>query len=348
LKRISSIDKITALWALSEAGLGGVFHAFKIPFTGLIIAGVSVLFLTLIAHFSNGKHRVMISATIIVLIIKMLISPHTPPTAYFAVLFQGIIGFAIYASLGLNRISIILLSIVALVESGFQKIFTLTIFYGTSIWESLNAFYSYLEGSFGVLTSITGSELLLIIYFSIYLTSAFLFSWMIIKILDGLNEDHSALRMEFSNFIYESKNSAKKKKKKLLGRRTWLFIMLLVIIALLLLFNPDMGWLKAAYVLVRSVVVIVVWYIIAAPFFKYLFERFLKHQKKRFSDELEFVIELFPTLKSVAYFALKRNGPINNIGKLRMFFNDVIYLTLHIDSSAYEQDHDHIRVNQDR
>lgn len=333
MKQVRSIDKITALWALSEAGLGGVFHAIKMPFTGLIIAGVSVLFLTLIGRLSEGKYKQMISATLIVLIIKMLISPHTPPTAYFAVFFQGIIGFLIYTAFGMNRFSLVLFSVLALLESGFQKIITLTIFFGLSIWESIDSFYKYLDSEMSFLPDLSGSQLLLLLYFGIYFLSALMFAWMTRKVISGLDGDHSQLLDDYQQYVFQSLPEKGKRKQKLIGRRTRLVLFLLVIIGVLLLFNPEMGWQRAIYVFVRSVVMIIVWYLVAAPLLKYLFERFLRKQKRRFTAELDFVLAFFPILKSIVYFVLKRNGRIRNFRTLRLFFNDVVYLTLHEDGS---------------
>ena len=45
--------RITALWGFSEATLGGILHAFKIPFTGLFVGSAAVIFISLIAHFTN-------------------------------------------------------------------------------------------------------------------------------------------------------------------------------------------------------------------------------------------------------------------------------------------------------
>ena len=89
--------RITALWAFSEALLGGILHGLHIPFTGLILsafASICMAALTLNDH-SRGK---ILKATILVIIIKAILSPHTPPTAYFAVFIQGLFGELIFSA----------------------------------------------------------------------------------------------------------------------------------------------------------------------------------------------------------------------------------------------------------
>ncbi|KIA86019.1 hypothetical protein SAMN05421876_11631 [Kaistella jeonii] len=48
-----TIEHLTALWALNECALGGIVHAFKLPFTVFFVGGISELLITLIALSSQ-------------------------------------------------------------------------------------------------------------------------------------------------------------------------------------------------------------------------------------------------------------------------------------------------------
>jgi hypothetical protein len=76
-----AIERLTALWALSESGLGGIMHAIKIPFTGLIVGGIAVIIVSLICVLSGCRWKLVGQSLLIVLAIKMAISPHAllPP-----------------------------------------------------------------------------------------------------------------------------------------------------------------------------------------------------------------------------------------------------------------------------
>ena len=50
-QKVLAIQRLTALWAFAESGLGGMLHALQLPFTGLIVGGLSVIIITLIAKF---------------------------------------------------------------------------------------------------------------------------------------------------------------------------------------------------------------------------------------------------------------------------------------------------------
>ena len=88
----SAVNRLTALWALNESGLGGVLHAAKFPFTGIFVGGFAVILISLIARYSNYSFKAILKATAMVLMIKAAVSPHSPFPAYLAVSFQGLLG----------------------------------------------------------------------------------------------------------------------------------------------------------------------------------------------------------------------------------------------------------------
>ena len=94
----SIIDKLTALWALNESGLGGFLHVFNSPFTGLIVGGIAILLISLIAYYAENKWQAILKALVIVLIIKMAVSPYSPFAAYIAVSFQAILGAFLFSN----------------------------------------------------------------------------------------------------------------------------------------------------------------------------------------------------------------------------------------------------------
>jgi ABC-type thiamin/hydroxymethylpyrimidine transport system permease subunit len=95
-------------------------------------------------HFP--QRGIILKATIIVCVFKMMLSPHSPATAYIAVLFQGLAGELLFLNRKYFRISCLLLAVIALVESAIQRLLVLTILYGTQLWEAVNIFLSRLSG----------------------------------------------------------------------------------------------------------------------------------------------------------------------------------------------------------
>ena len=137
------IDVLTALWALTEAALGGVLHAFRIPLTGLFINSSAVLFMVLIAT-STDKKGAILKATLIVMIIKGMVSPHSPLTAYIAVGFQGLMGELLLRSKKYLTIASVALGTITLFQSAIQKIVVLTVVYGNNLWETIDVFLNFI------------------------------------------------------------------------------------------------------------------------------------------------------------------------------------------------------------
>lgn len=72
-----SVLRITALWAFSESAFGGILHALTVPLRGIFINAAAVLFISLIALFSKSSKEIL-KSTLIVILIKALVSPHFP------------------------------------------------------------------------------------------------------------------------------------------------------------------------------------------------------------------------------------------------------------------------------
>ncbi len=134
-----SVIKITALWAFSESAFGGILHALTIPFRGLFISAAAVLFISLIALFSKDSKEIL-KSTLIVILIKALVSPYTPLAAYFAVSIQGLMGYLLFLPKKFFRISALILGILVVFLSGIQKIVLLTVLFGNTLWKSINIF----------------------------------------------------------------------------------------------------------------------------------------------------------------------------------------------------------------
>ena len=121
--------------------MGGILHALKIPFTGLFVGGSAVIFISLIAYFSDSR-KVIIESTIKVILVKFVVSPYSPINAYLAVMLQCFLGYILFFR-GFNKISPIILGFFSLLFSAFQKIIILTLVFGMTLWESIDIFFHF-------------------------------------------------------------------------------------------------------------------------------------------------------------------------------------------------------------
>jgi hypothetical protein len=133
------ILKLIYFWAFIEAGLGGLLHLLRMPFTGFIVGGFAIIINILLAKYGHRQPRVILKALGIALAIKFLLSPHTPYGAYIAVGFQGVLAAYLFYFFGLNRVTIFLFTVIAMAESGIQKPAMAYFIFGNDFWETASA-----------------------------------------------------------------------------------------------------------------------------------------------------------------------------------------------------------------
>ncbi|HHM23580.1 MAG TPA: hypothetical protein ENJ23_00895 [Bacteroidetes bacterium] len=331
---VAPVERLTALWALSEAGLGGVLHALRWPFTGILVGGFAVILISLIASFAERPGWAILRATIIVLIIKAMVSPHTPIQAYFAVGFQGLAGAGLFTLLPHGGAAEFLLAILAMAEAAFQKLLVLTILYGRTLWHALDLFFDYVSRQVAGLhltAVVSGSELTIASYVGLHLVGGVVIGWAAIRIPRQIGRtlnEAAALPQEVLRLQLPSGSVPKRKRRK--RRRVVSFlVLLLLILAALILRNPNArGMSQAAYVVVRAMVVLAVWYLILAPLVIRLFVRFIDRKKTRYSGELTAALSVLPSLRRAAVLLWSESRKIGGLAGARHFVRSLILFAL--------------------
>ena len=233
------MQRLTALWAFTECGLGGIMHALQVPFTGLLVGGMAVIMISLIADFSEYNYKQILKSAIVVLIVKAMVSPHTPFPAYIAVAFQAVLGYGLFSLFKVNFFSIVLLSTIAMLESAIQKLLVLTLFFGESLWKAMDSMIALLANQFGSIVA-NGSYWIVGIYLFIYLAGGFFIAWLAYRTIKSFDTEHPALVLETSaeinsTIINTKRNSGKNNYKKL-----WILIILMIVLsAVLFVFADD-------------------------------------------------------------------------------------------------------------
>ncbi|RJP66170.1 MAG: hypothetical protein C4539_11695 [Ignavibacteriales bacterium] len=340
INNLSAVNRITALWAFSEAAFGGVLHAFRIPFSGLFICGAAVIFISLIAHFSERRWEI-VRSTLIVVLVKVIISPNTPVNAHFAVLIQGMLGQLLFLTKRFPGTSSLLLGILASSYSAVQKVVVLTIVFGFTLWESLDQFgESVMKIFFPHSTGIRISLLIIGIYSAIHMAGGIasgiiagrLPIWMKKFITENEKEINS-----FSLKEIEEKNNKSKGKSK---RRWWkrpsgiLILSFSVIFALLTYIFPFFGKNTISEVIImiiRSVLIVFLWFTFAAPYLLKLFRKFVEKKKNIYTTEINNVIILFPRLRYLVNENWKRSDSLKGLKRIKHFVITTITILIFSD-----------------
>jgi uncharacterized membrane protein len=308
---------------LTESGLGGILHAFKSPFTGLMVGSIAMLIITLICYYADNVWTTIIKSLIIVLIVKMLVSPHSMISAYFAVSFQALLAGVLYHYIGIQKWTIIMLTTLGLVESAMQKIISLTILYGKSIWEAIDALGQWISKNLGYLIPFDSSNAAITTYISMYTVAGIILGFRIHTLIKKIEK--STNNNEYIIDVEERASFGPNQKKK--GR--WRFIYLSVLIALIIILvlyatgQLSNSYSHALYIFARTLIVIGLWYFLISPILLHYIKKYLSNKKSQISTEVDDVFNIIPYMRYIVHYAWKNSKGIQD------FVYKVIMYTIH-------------------
>ena len=341
--KIIPITRLTALWALSESMLGGLLHAAHVPLRGMIISSAAVIIICLIAHFSEKKGEIL-KATIIVLIIKGAISPHTPFAAYLAVFMQGLFGEIFFYKKRFFAFSSIILGAVIGILTGLQRFVTLTLIFGATLWDAFNQFMNYAVNEFLISSSQTNS-----INFSIILVS----SYVLIHFIFGLAAGTFAAKLPKKIISNDAKemllskinlDSAKAiagknqgKKKKWWKKPTYLAILIFSAIHLAIsYFNPqaiNLNQKSILLMLIRSFLIIIIWFFYLSPLLMSFIKKMLHKKQNAYTNEVSSIINHIPQYKNITVLIWKSSSKYKGLRRLNHFMTGLIVNVLTLEIS---------------
>lgn len=322
-----AIERLTALWALNECGLGGVMHAFKLPFTGILVGGVSVLLITLIALFATKIGPALIKALTIVLLVKLAVSPYTPITAYFAVSFQAFLGIILYRLFSINNWSIVVLCVVTFLESALQKLLTLTILFGQALWSAIDSYMGWIENQLFFMPIQLSSNTLIFTFLGVYTLSGIVTGFFIIRTIKLIQrEDFSIMNLELKTATVESTFNEKKSGKKTFY--IFLIVLFLILLSIIYLSTDSHPWQNALYLFFRSVLILIIWYFLIGPLLIKLLNRILSKKRKSYQVDLMDILIILPLLRAIVLRSWKESRSYKGIKKLPYFLAKSITYSL--------------------
>lgn len=293
-RHTAAVNRLTALWALSESGLGGWLFALKIPLTGILVGGFAVLVISLIAWYSKGSAKTMLSSLVLVLLVKASVSPHSPLPAYLAVSFQGLMGVLLFRVCSGFRLAALLLGILAMLESAFQKIITLTLIFGNALWDAVNQLWKGIVKDFSLSASSSGAWYVIGIYGTVYLVWGIIIGAWAGRLPVLLDRESQSLLHAYRQSPHQPAGTQPAGKRK---RFKWLPL-LLVLIAIVAVFLAQHRVQTALYVIIRSVAVTLALYVILVPLGSRLLRRWTRKAATGRQQQLREVMDFLPVLRS--------------------------------------------------
>ncbi|MCU0325806.1 MAG: hypothetical protein MUF45_11225 [Spirosomaceae bacterium] len=332
LSKETAIERLTALWAIHEAGLGGFVHLFDTPFTGIVMGSMSSVCIMFIAYFSDKNVNTLLKTVILVLIAKVVVSPHTSISAYVAVICQGVFGAYLFRYLPSFKLGVILLTVFALLESSIQRIVMLTLVHGNSIWKATDVFLAQVLEKFGVQIS-SGSIWLIGTYITIHILAGivigFVATGLLKSVVDIIKNDK---QNEQINDTFIALNSDIKDKIKPQNTAIKHFLVFFSSGAIFLIFTmmlPEQKGLKyALYALIRTITFLVLWGVVIQPIALRLFNKYLSTKQQKYSQEVESMFSYMGTLHKLVGIAWKDSKQYRGLRRIHNFTTRSLAYTL--------------------
>lgn len=326
----SILDKLTALWALNESGLGGFLHVFNSPFTGFIVGGISILLISLIAFYAENKWQAILKALVIVLIIKMAVSPYSPFAAYIAVSFQAVFGAFLFANFSWKGATLMVLGLVTFLESAFQKLIVLTIVYGENLWEAIDIYGYWVQDEMNFISQTSPTHVLIGIYLVVYGIGGILAGFFIRNILKIISEE----KEHTFHLELEVQSTLTKKKRKLFRTKiiwVWLITVAVIVLAFTVFGGPLFGWEKAIYIVLRSFLILMLWYLLIGPLLLKLIRNYLNRKESEYKRDISNAMDLFPYFREIIFYTWKETKHLKGYERFQFFMAKSISNCIHFE-----------------
>ncbi len=311
--------RLVALWVICEAFAGGIMHGIKLPFTGLIVSSLAITCIILIAYHYPSRTSV-IQATLLVAVFKLLLSPHSPPTAYIAVFFQGITGQLLLSSTRFFKTGAIILAIMALVESAIQRLLVLLVVYGTHLWDAVNLFIQKITSD----PSPTNYSLFITVsYVAFHGIAGILVGMYAVRLAIFSKKDGETVNRYL--FRDDDEKPGKTEDIRKQGRKKWISSIILIMLIFLYVqgllqpSNPILPKTVIVNMLLRACLVLLTWYLVAGPLIIYLLKILLRSQQEKYSHEVEEIRALIPRTRYIFTKSLRISKKEKGLGRLKLF-----------------------------
>ena len=331
LDRRRAVERLTALWALNEAGLGGIIHALRVPFTGVVVGSTAVVLLALLAYFAARKARAILKALVVVLLVKAAASPHTPLPAYVAVSFQGLAGALLFGLLPSIRLGALLLGLLALWQGAVQKLVVMSLLYGRSLWDSVDAVGHWILEKMGSGPGeLSPTGWFLIVYLGYYTLAGLITGW-----LAGAIPREIAAALKNPRPAPAPLGDAPPLPLPPPRKRWWrrtpfkTGLVLLILLAVLVWVHPGQeGWLRGLRAFARAGVVLALWMWLVRPLGSALLRRFRRREQSIYGADVERALAQFPSLRLAAAAAWRASAAAGGFRRWKKFLVELIVAAL--------------------
>lgn len=320
-------QRLIAVWALAEGFLGGILHGLHLPVTGLVVGSVSVCCLALLSRVATRRGDIL-KATLLVMLVKAMLSPHSPPMAYFAVFSQGLLAQLLFSGSRFYKLNCFLLAVLTQLQSAIQHLMVVVVVFGLDLWQALDQYLNKITGSLG-LAGFPFALYLAAGYVFLHLLAGIFVGWFASQLPAWLHQ--RAARLKTPGFpAVKPKPEMPAPELKKTGRKrlsvSFLFIwLLLAAVFLQSYFGLGPAILpkaKAAQIVIRSVLIVSIWYFVVSPFLMAYFHKWLSRRQGPLQTQLLAVQTLLPQIRVLVQNSWTLSARFKGLARLRFFVAD--------------------------
>jgi uncharacterized integral membrane protein len=229
-----------------------------------------------------------------------------------------------------NFISIILLSIIAMLESAIQKLLVLTFFFGQSLWKATDNMIAFAGAQLGHIVS-NGSYWIIAIYLFIYLAGGIFIAWLSYRSINGFKAGVQGFVFKETDPIGPDLEIKTIPAGKKMHRKLWLLIGGMIALSVILFFfaaNKKEGWVEIVKTISWTLSAILVWFVLIGPLITKGIQKLLKKKQSRYSDEVLQTLAFLPVLKQLTTLVWQQSKLQQGFKRWSFFFTALIYTTL--------------------
>jgi len=335
--REAAFYRFTTLWAFSEAFLGGLLHGLHLPVTGLILGSFSVFCMATIYLVTQETGKIL-KATMLVVLVKGILSPHSPPTAYIAVLFQGLVGTLLFSVPIKFIYRILIISILCLAESALQRVLVLTLIFGNGLWEAVDEASQAIAKQFG-LSVVPNAARLIQIYAGIHVMVGFYVGIVLSRLPVWIQQKEFV--PDFSGIRWQEKTTVVRSKNKWYST-TYIIILAFLGAGIYQVYVAD-SWLaslknKPFLLLIRAGVFLVLWYWVLIPILRLALRDWWKSRTTKYAGELQHILTLMPEMRLMVVNSWKLHKDKMLYSRIIAFIKTLISVCIHFPKENFKSE----------
>ena len=152
-----------------------------------------------------------------------------------------------------------------------------------------------------------------------------LFIRSVIKIISERKE--AVFYLESEEALAKGKKSKTEFKTKIIWM--WLITIAIIVFAFSFFGGNLFGWQKALYILLRSFLILMLWYLVLGPFLLKLVRKYLNKKESQYNEDITNAMDLFPYFRRILSYTWRDTKHLNGYTRFKYFMANSISNCIH-------------------